>query len=55
MGQRRELESRALPIAADTRAYRATAWAYRPLIAIGEAEERVDKALTELRAAGRKE
>jgi len=25
------------------------------LIAIGEAEERVDKALTELRAAGRKE
>ena len=50
-----KLKGRALPIAADTRACRATAWAYRPLIAIGKAEERVDKALTELRAAGRKE
>ena len=42
-------------MAADTWGKRATARAYRPLIAIGKAEQRVDKALTELRAAGRKE
>jgi hypothetical protein len=52
-----KLKGRALPTAADTRAYRELlpAWAYRPLIAIGKAEQRVEKALTELRAAGRKE